>query len=84
MRVVVNTTPIISLAAIGQLDLLQRLFGQVTVAEAVYEELKAKPGYYGHDEIDRPWIEVMAIRGWLYKELLLNQLYPSSQAALGN
>lgn len=37
MRVVVNTTPIISLAAIGQLDLLQRLFGHVTVAEAVYE-----------------------------------------------
>lgn len=74
MRVVVNTTPIISLAAIGQLDLLQRLFGHVTVAEAVYEELKAKPGYYGHDEIDRPWIEVMAIHGRLYKELLLNQL----------
>jgi predicted nucleic acid-binding protein len=74
MRVVVNTTPIISLAAIGQLDLLQRLFGQVSLAEAVYQELKAKPGYYGHDEIDQPWIEVRAIHGRLYKQLLLNQL----------
>lgn len=36
--------------------------------------LKAKPGCYGHDEIDRPWIEVLAIHGLLYKELLLNQL----------
>ena len=73
MKVVVNTTPIISLAAIGRLDLLEQLFGKITIAEAVYQEIKAKQSY-GTDEIDRPWIEVRAIQGRLYKQLLLNQL----------
>lgn len=45
MKVVANTTPIISLASIGRLDLLERLFGSVLIAEAVYREIKAKPGY---------------------------------------
>ena len=73
MRVVANTTPIISLASIGQLHLLERLFGRVLIAEAVYDEIKAKPGY-GFDQIDHDFIEVCSIRGELYKRLLLNQL----------
>ena len=50
MKVVVNTTPIISLAAIGRLDLLEQLFGKITIAEAVYQEIKAKQSY-GTDEM---------------------------------
>lgn len=73
MKVVANTTPIISLASIGRLDLLERLFGRVLIAEAVYREIKAKPGY-GHDQIDRDFIEVRSIQGERYKQLLLNQL----------
>lgn len=73
MIVVANTTPIISLACIGRLDILERLFGKILVAEAVYQEIKAKRGY-GHDEIDQPWIEVHSIQGQLYKQFLLHQL----------
>jgi hypothetical protein len=73
MIVVANTTPIISLACVGRLDLLERSFGKILVAEAVYQEIKAKHGY-GHDEIDQPWIEVRSIQGELYKQLLLHQL----------
>lgn len=73
MRVVANTTPIISLASIGRLDLLERLFGHVLIAEAVYREIKAKPGY-GYEQIDCDFIEVHSIQGGQYKQLLLNQL----------
>ncbi len=73
MKVVANTTPIISLASIGHLDLLAKLFGKIIIAEAVYQELKAKPAY-GHDQIDCDFIEVQAIQGKLYKQLLLSQL----------
>ena len=51
MKVVANTTPIIYLASIGRLDLLERLFGRVLIAEAVYRELKAKPSY-GYAQVD--------------------------------
>ena len=36
MRAIVNATPLIALAAIGRLHLLQDLFGEVIVPQAVY------------------------------------------------
>ena len=81
MKVVVNTTPIISLASIGQLELLQRLFGTIMIAEAVYQEIRTKQSY-GYDQIESEWIEVQAIQGQLYKQLLLsrNHSVPSPPA----
>lgn len=46
---------------------------KIIIAEAVYQEIKAKPGY-GYDQIDCEFIEVQPIQGQLYKQLLLNQL----------
>jgi len=49
MIVVSNTTPILSLAKIGQIHLLKNIFGQVYVPKAVYDEItvhgKGKPGH---------------------------------------
>jgi len=42
MIYVANTTPIISLASINRLDILENLFGKIIIAEAVYNEIKAK------------------------------------------
>lgn len=41
MIVVSNTSPLTNLAAIGQFDLLRRLFGQVHIPDAVWSELNA-------------------------------------------
>lgn len=73
MIIVANTTPIISLASIGRLDILEKLFGKVMIPEAVYQEIKAKPGY-GYEQVDASFIEVRAIQGFLYKDFLLTQL----------
>lgn len=74
MNVVSNSTPIISLASIGRIDLLAQLFGQILVPRAVHDELKAKkaPGY---QEIDRPPFRVMNIQGTLYSGLLRHEIY---------
>lgn len=45
MKVVANTTPLISLASIGKLELLKDIFGEIIIADAVYNEIKAKQGY---------------------------------------
>lgn len=42
--VVSNTTPLIALAWLEQLDLLPQLFGQVHIPQAVFDEFRAKPG----------------------------------------
>lgn len=73
MIVVANTTPIISLAAINRLDILEKMFGKIVIAEAVYNEMKAKRNY-GYDEVDSGFIEVKSIQGVLYKDFLLSEL----------
>ena len=42
MIVVSNTSPIINLAAIGQLELLQHLYGTIAIPQAVYHEIAVK------------------------------------------
>lgn len=73
MKVVANTTPLISLASIGKLELLKDIFGEIIVADAVYNEIKAKQGY-GYNEIDTDFIRVQSIKGIAYRDFLLNQL----------
>lgn len=73
MKVVANTTPLISLASIGKLELLKDIFGEIIIADAVYNEIKAKQGY-GYNEIDTDFIRVQSIKGIAYRDFLLNQL----------
>jgi len=61
MRAVVNATPLIALAAIGRLHLLQDLFDEVIVPQAVWRAVVAA----GADKPDAdtwaaaPWLPVM-------------------------
>jgi predicted nucleic acid-binding protein len=53
MIVVADASPIWYLLLIGYVDLLQRLFGQVVIPQAVHDELSAE----GAPTIVRTWIE---------------------------
>ncbi|MDB9391848.1 hypothetical protein PN432_13115 [Microcystis aeruginosa CS-579] len=39
MKIIVNSTPIIALSLINQLDLLNQLFNEVIIPWAVYQEI---------------------------------------------
>ncbi len=60
MTVVSNTSPLTNLAAIRQLDLLQQLYTQIVIPEAVYNELTGVetpvPGTREVQDLD--WIQV--------------------------
>ncbi len=73
MKVVSNTTPIISLAIINQIDLLPRLFGEISIPKEVYRELKARETP-GHQEVDAPYFDVREIQGKPYVGFLLHDL----------
>ena len=73
MIVISNTTPIISLASIEKVEILEQLFGEIIVPQAVYDEIKAKKSF-GYKEIDLPFFRVKGVKGSLYKDLLFNQL----------
>ena len=73
MKIISNTTPIISLASIGKLNVLNELFGEIIICQSVYDEIKAKESY-GYKEVDSDYIKVQAIKGTKYRDLLLSQL----------
>jgi len=73
MKIVSDTSPIISLSSIGKLDILQDLFNEIFIPTAVYDEIKNKVGH-GYEEIDCSYIKVRSIKGIQYKDLLLNEL----------
>ena len=58
-KVVANTTPLIALADIGCLELLQKLYGEIWIPEAVLEEVKSEPARTA--VINSKWINVQTI-----------------------
>jgi hypothetical protein len=61
--VVVDSTPIIALAGLGHLGLLQRLYGEVLAPSTVWEELTSgglRPGG-PEDLVAAPWIRCRAL-----------------------
>jgi predicted nucleic acid-binding protein len=62
MKVIVNATPLISLAILKRLDLLQQLFDEVIVPTAVYEEVVEQgAGRFGASEVAKAnWLQIVS------------------------
>lgn len=73
MIVVSNTTPIISLASIDKIYLLKKLFDNIYIPKAVYDEIKSKDSF-GFDEIDDDFFVVKEVQDRLAVNILLNDL----------
>ena len=67
MIVVSNTSPLTNLAAVGQFDLLRRLYLEMHIAAAVWDELNAG---------GKPWpgSKEVASVDWVYRHPVKNQL----------
>jgi predicted nucleic acid-binding protein len=63
MSIVSNASPLINLARIGKLDLFHKLYSELIVPEAVWQEVVVEgAGYPGADEVKTaPWIKVRAV-----------------------
>ncbi len=73
LKVVSNTTPILSLLKINKLNLLKGLYGKISVPGAVFQEIengKDKPYYQNLSALD--WIEIKKIKNIDSKMYLLD------------
>lgn len=63
LKVVSNTTPIISLLKLERLDLLQQLYSKVYIPKAVYKEIEAgkQKGYY-LDLANIDWVHIVEVQ----------------------
>ena len=63
MTVVSNASPLVALARIGQLDLIEKLYGQILIPQAVWDEVVIEgEGQPGAEEVSSAdWIRTHAI-----------------------
>ena len=73
-KVIVNSTPIIGLADIGQLDLLRQVYDQITIPQAVYDEI-ITPSVKGQVDENNDWIIVVQIRDTSQKRMYRAKLH---------
>lgn len=76
-NVIVNTTPLIALCHVGQIDLLKKMYGTISIPEAVYRELSAKKESICKKQVDASldWIHVYKIENQMAKAMFKTQLH---------
>jgi hypothetical protein len=84
MIVVSDTSPLINLAAVGQLDLLRQLYQHVIIPQAIYDEIVvAGAGQPGAVEVKgASWIETRRLRDQALVNILLLELDRGEAEAL--
>ncbi len=85
MTVVSNASPLINLARIGKLDLLHELYGELTVPEAVWQEVVVDgAGQPGADQVKASsWIKVQAVANRRFVQALRLELDAGEAEAIG-
>ena len=82
--VISNTSPVINLAAVGQLDLLRHLYGKIVIPQAVYSEIvivgTGQPGAVEVETLD--WIETRQVRNRTVVTALQLELDEGEAAAI--
>jgi predicted nucleic acid-binding protein len=77
MIVVSNTTPLIGLASTQRFDLLRQLFGEIYIAQAVYDEAVVagrEAGGAKQEVSTATWIKTVGVKDRLAVEVLLDEL----------
>lgn len=81
--VVSNTTPLIALAFLKQLELIPALFYMVYIPEAVYREVQYKPNAPGASELRAvSWLQIRPVKDTLAVSMLLDQLDAGESEAI--
>lgn len=76
MQVVANASPVMNLATIGQLDLLNRVFGRVMIPKAVWREVVVdgigQPGVSAIESAE--WLQVVPVENDSFVRVLRQEL----------
>ena len=79
-KVVANTTPLIALADIGQLELLRHLYGEILIPQAVLEEIESEPAKSMVSNAS--WIRKVAIEAVDRKNMFKARLHAGEVEAI--
>ena len=76
-KIIVNSTPLIILCKIGQLEILKKLYGEIFIPQAVYKEITAKSDLIKTqiNNAAKEWIKIKAIQNHDDKKMYKAKLH---------
>lgn len=76
-KVIVNSTPLIALCHVNQLNILRQLYGEITIPKAVYDEISVKEESVCKKSVDEAlgWIHIQEIQNQMAKTMFKSQLH---------
>ena len=74
-KVIVNSTPLIGLCKIDRLDILRKMYGEITIPKAVFDEVTEKDDDVKAKILDAYWIHVETISEQKSKKMYKAKLH---------
>ena len=74
-KVIVNSTPLISLCRVDLLDLLKAQYGEITIPEAVFNEVTRKNDKVRQQILSADWIHIETIKETKSKRMYKAKLH---------
>ena len=74
-KVIANSTPLIGLCKIGRLDILKTMYGNITVPQAVFDEVTKKNDSAKKQISEATWIHIEAVRETKSKRMYKAKLH---------
>ena len=74
-KVIINSTPLIALSKINQLELLRKMYGEIYIPEAVYREVTRKNDIAKKQIQNNDWIHVTHIKNFERKRMYSAKLH---------
>lgn len=74
-KVIVNSTPLIALGKTGKLNLLRKMYNNITIPKAVFEEVTKKNDIVKREIIDADWISIEEVSDLKNKRMYSAKLH---------
>ena len=77
LKIVSNTTPIIALSSIGQLELLKKMYKEIYIPAAVYDEIMIKKDSVAAKELifNKDWLIKTTVNDKFTKQILSSSIH---------
>ncbi len=74
-KTIVNSTPMIILSKIGMIEILHKLFGEITIPKAVYDEVTFKSDIASRIIMENDWINIESVSSNVDRSMYKSKLH---------
>ena len=74
-KVIVNSTPLIILSKIGELEILKNLYGEIIIPRAVFDEVTRKNDFAREKILKSAWIKIFEVQDKTNRKIYQTKLH---------